>query len=115
MLSDPAPVDTEEQEGGRSRRHTTSLHTDINGRGKLRGAFRTEAAFHQDCGILEGTGMVRHAFRRKERCRLGHSSSRGLKLTRLHAQDWKTSGSLQAAYLDWQVGSSAGPQAWYSL
>lgn len=88
MLSGPAPVDTEAQEGGsRSRRHTTSLHTDINSRGKLCGAFRTEAAFHQDCEILGGAGMVRHAFRRKERYRLGHSSGRGLKLTGLHEQD----------------------------
>lgn len=88
MLSGPAPVDTEErEEGSRSRRHTTSLHTDINGRGKLCGAFRAEAAFHQDCGILEGTEMVRHTFRRKERYRLGHSSGRGLKLTGLHEQD----------------------------
>lgn len=42
--------------------------------------------------------MAKHTFRRKECQMLGHSSGKGAKA------GW-------AAYLDWQVGSSAGPQA----
>lgn len=41
------------------RSHTsTCLHTDVIARGKLCGAFRTEAAFHQECGILRGAGLA---------------------------------------------------------
>lgn len=39
--------------------HTsTCLHTDVIARGKLCGAFRTEAAFHQERGILRGAGLA---------------------------------------------------------